>query len=97
MTDYYTIISENSVLKAENDRLSLIAESKRAETVRALVVAAWNGGGILPDYHKQCADRAVSQAVALETALIEQAERERLGLGKQAEMSNTHETAHKAG
>lgn len=89
MTDYYTIISENSVLKAENDRLRLIAESKRAERAHECLIALYACNGINKDTaNKEAAEMAVLQAVWLETALAEQAKRERLGLGKQAEMEN---------
>lgn len=85
LSEYQALQRENQQLRGENDRLRFIAESKRAETARMLVVAGETPGV------------AVDKAMHLETALIEQAERERLGLGKQAEMSNVHENAYKAG
>lgn len=77
-------------LEDEVARLRLIADSKRAERAHELARAIYSG--FIPkegaDKSSDFARMVVGQIVNIETALIEQSERERLGLGKPAEMEN---------
>lgn len=84
-TELHTRIRQ---LEDENERLSRIAGSKRAETARACLVAAWGNYDMGGHTGKYVAEAIMNDMLELEQALADQAERERLGLGKQAELEN---------
>lgn len=75
-------------LEDENERLRRIAGSKRAETARACLVAWWGNPNGQANSSSEVAVMIMDDVLALERAIIDQAERERLGLGKQAELEN---------
>lgn len=84
-------------LEDEVARLRAVNEGARVETARMFFAASLRGG-LIPDpkvveesgitQAESQADIAVKQTIVLEQALADQAERERLGLGKQAELEN---------